>query len=76
MVGTSPVDAGKRGSGRGHSSPVSCAAGAKRSGAAGSRAESDATLQRAVASFDEMGIAPEAEAVRATLASETQDASA
>ena len=43
--------------------------------AAGRRAESDATLHRALALFEEMGIAPEAEAVRVTLAGETQDAS-
>ncbi|MGZ9275911.1 MAG: hypothetical protein ACXW4L_02185 [Candidatus Limnocylindrales bacterium] len=42
--------------------------------AAGRAAESDVTLQRALALFEEMGIAPEAEAVRAILAGETQNA--
>lgn len=36
--------------------------------------ESNATLHRALALFEEMGIAPEAEAVRAVLAGEGQDA--
>ncbi|MDQ2933834.1 MAG: tetratricopeptide repeat protein [Chloroflexota bacterium] len=42
--------------------------------AAGRTAESDATLHRALALFEEMGIAPEGEAVRATLAGDAQDA--
>ena len=42
--------------------------------AAGREAEGDATLQRALALFEEMGIALEAEAVRALLAREAQDA--
>jgi len=42
--------------------------------AAGRAAEGDATLQRALALFEEMGIALEAEAVRALLAREAQDA--
>ena len=42
--------------------------------AAERRAEGDATLHRALALFEEVGIAPEAEAVRATLAGEAQDA--
>ncbi len=42
--------------------------------AAGPTAESDATLHRALALFEEMGIAAEAEAVRATLAGEAQNA--
>ena len=42
--------------------------------AAGRKAESDAALHRALALFEEMGIAPEAEAVRAILAGEAQDA--
>jgi tetratricopeptide (TPR) repeat protein len=40
----------------------------------GRRAESDMALHRALALFEEMGIAPEAEAVRAILAGEAQDA--
>ncbi len=44
--------------------------------AAGRAAESDATLQRALALFEEMGITPDAEAVRAILAGEAQNAAA
>jgi len=44
--------------------------------AAGRTAESDATLDRALALFEEMGIAPEAEAVRASLAADAQNARA
>ncbi len=44
--------------------------------AAGRTAESDATLHRALSLFEEMGIAPEAEAVRATLAADAQNARA
>ncbi len=43
---------------------------------AGQDAEGDATLRRALTLFDEMGIAPEADAVRALLAAEAQDAAA
>ena len=42
--------------------------------AAGRTAESDATLRRALALFEEMGITPEAEAVRKTLAGDAQAA--
>lgn len=42
--------------------------------AAGASAEGDATLRRALALFEEMGIAPEAEAVDALLAAEARDA--
>lgn len=42
--------------------------------AGGRRAESDAALHRALALFEEMGIAPETEAIRAILDGEAQDA--
>lgn len=44
--------------------------------ATGRTAESDTTLHRALGLFEEMGIAPEAAAVRAILAGEAQDAAA
>jgi tetratricopeptide (TPR) repeat protein len=44
--------------------------------AAGATAEGDAILRRALALFEEMGIAPEAAAVRATLAADAANAAA
>ena len=44
--------------------------------AAGRRAESDTTLHRALSLFEEMGIEPEAEAVRESLGGEAQDVAA